>query len=153
MDDKEKFREALYLMDENRFSSAEPLLREVKANDKENANINYCLGITIFKTFNEKEKEGALPYLEFASKKVDPNYSYLDPREKKAPVDTWFYLGKAQHNDYQFLEAIESFKKFKTYVNDKHPLYNEIDKSISMCTYAQESVLNPVNIKTTNRWV
>lgn len=150
MDDKEKFREALYLMDENRFSSAEPLLREVYANDKENANINYCLGITIFKTFNEKEKEGALPYLEFASKKVDPNYSYLDPREKKAPVDTWFYLGKAQHNDYQFLEAIESFKKFKTYVNDKHPLYNEIDKSISMSTYAQQSVLNPVNIKTTN---
>ena len=60
MDDKEKFREALYLMDENRFSSEEPLLREVYANDKENANINYCLCITIFKTFNENEKEGAL---------------------------------------------------------------------------------------------
>lgn len=109
LDDKEKFREALYLMDENRFASAEPLLREVYANDKENVNINYCLGLAIYNTFEEKDKEGALPYLLSASKKVDPNCSYLDPREKKAPVDAWFYLGKTQHNDYQFLEAIESF--------------------------------------------
>lgn len=150
MDDKEKFREALYLMDENRFASAEPLLEEIYSNDKENANINYCLGLSIYKTFTEKDKVRALSYLIFASKKVDPNYSYLDPREKKAPVDVWYYLGKAQHNDYQFLEAIESFKKFKTYVNDKHPLYKEIEKSINMSTYAQQSVLNPVNIKTTN---
>ena len=150
MDDKEKFREVLYLMDENRFASAEPLLEELYVNDKENANINYCLGLSIYKTFTEKDKERALPYLKFAAQKANPNYNYLDPKEKKAPVDVWYYLGKAQHNDYQFLEAIESFKKFKTYVNEKHPLYKEIDKSISMSTYAQQSVLNPVNIKVSN---
>jgi len=150
MDDKEKFLEALYLMDESRFPAAEALLEEVYANDKENANINYCLGLSIFQTFTQKDKERALPFLKLAAQKASPNYSYLDPREKKAPVDVWYYLGKAQHNDYQFLEAIESFKKFKTYVNDKHPLYNEIDKSINMSNYAQQSVLSPVNIKTTN---
>jgi len=80
LDDKEKFRE--------------PLLREVNTNDKENANINYCLGLAIYNTIEKKDKKGALPYLLSASKKVDPNYSYL---------------GKTQYNDYQFLEAIESF--------------------------------------------
>lgn len=150
IDDREKFGEALFLMQENRFASAEPLLREVYANDKENANINYCLGYTIFQSFTQKDKKQALPFLLLASKKADPNYSYSDPREKKAPVDVWYYLGKAQHNDYQFVEAIESFKKFKTYVTKKHPLYIEIDKSIKMSTYAQEATMNPVNIKTTN---
>lgn len=150
MDDREKFGEALFLMQENRYASAEPLLREVYANDKENGNINYCLGYTIFQSFTQKDKKQALPFLLLASQKADPNYSYSDPREKKAPVDVWYYLGKAQHNGYQFLEAIESFKKFKTYVNEKHPLYVEIDKSIKMSTYAQQATLNPVNIKTTN---
>ncbi|MFT5665989.1 MAG: hypothetical protein ACI9DK_000166 [Vicingaceae bacterium] len=150
IDDKEKFREALYLMDESRFAAAQPILEEVYANDKENANINYCLGLSMFRTFTEKDKVDALEFLQFASLQVDPNYNYMDPKEQKAPVDTWFYLGKAQHNDYQFLEAIESFTKFKTFVNEKHPLFNEIDKSIRMSTYAQQSVLNPVNIKTTN---
>lgn len=150
MDDKEKFGEALFLMEGNRFASAEPILREVYENDKENANINYCLGYSIFKSFTQKDKKQALPFLLLASKKANPNYSYSDPREKKAPVDVWFYLGKAQHNEYQFLLAIESFKKFKTYVNSKHPLYVEIDKSIKMSTYAQKALLNPVNIKTTN---
>jgi hypothetical protein len=149
-DDKEKFREAFYLMDESRFAAAQSILEEVYANDKENANINYCLGLAMFRAFTEKDKVDALTYLQFASLQVDPNYNYMDPKEKKAPVDTWFYLGKAQHNDYQFLEAIESFIKFKTFVNEKHPLYNEIDKSINMSTYAKQSVLNPVNIKTTN---
>lgn len=150
MSDKEKFLEALYLMDENRYAAAEPLLEGLYEADKNNANINYSLGISILKSFTEKDKVNALSYLLFASKSVSPNYSYLDPKEKKAPVDTWFYLGKAQHNDYQFIEAIESFNKFKTYVNEKHPLYNEIDKSINMSTYAQNLILNPVNIKTTN---
>ena len=148
--DKEKFIEAFYLMDESRFAAAQSILEEVYANDKENANINYCLGFSMFRAFTEKDKVDALTYLQFASLQVDPNYNYMDPKEKKAPVDTWFYLGKAQHNDYQFLEAIESFIKFKTFVNEKHPLYNEIDKSINMSTYAKQSVLNPVNIKTTN---
>lgn len=148
--DKEKFLEALYLVEENRYSTALPLLKEVYENDKSNANINYNLGISILNSFNEKEKKGALPYLKEASKSASPNYTYISAKEKKAPVEVWYYLGKAQHSDYQFLEAIESFKKFKTYVNEKHFLYNEIEKHISMSTYAQQSVLNPVNIKTTN---
>ncbi|MBL4708998.1 MAG: PD40 domain-containing protein [Flavobacteriales bacterium] len=148
--DKEKFLEALYLIEDNRYAAALPLLKEVYEKDKNNANINYNLGISILNSFNEKEKEEALTYLKFASKSASPSYNYVSTKEKKAPVDVWYYLGKTQHNDYQFLEAIESFKKFRTYVNEKHSLYKEINKSINMSTYAQQSVLNPVNIKISN---
>lgn len=148
--DKEKFLEALYLIDENRYANALPLLQEVYENDKGNANINYNLGLSILKSFNEKEKENALEYLKVAVKDVSPNYEYIDAKETNAPVEAWFYLGKAQHNDYQFNEAIESFNEFRTYVNEKHFLYKEVDKSISQANYAKYAVQHPVNIKTYN---
>tara|TARA_B110000503_G_C7149939_1_gene414699 strand:- start:2385 stop:2678 length:294 start_codon:yes stop_codon:yes gene_type:complete len=72
MDDREKFGEALFLMQENRYASAEPLLSEVYENDKKNANINYCLGYTIFQSFTQKEKKQALPFLKLAAQKADP---------------------------------------------------------------------------------
>lgn len=150
MSDKEKLTDALYLVDEHRYSQALPSLYELYAKDRDNANINYNIGICILNSNVEKEKEGALPYLLKASEKVSPNYIYINGKEKNAPVDAWFYLGQAQHNDYQFLEAIESFKKFKTYVNDKHPLYKDIQKNINMSKYAQKAILDPVSIETTN---
>ena len=148
--DKERFLEALYLIDENRYAQALPLLQEVYKNDKGNANVNYCLGLSILKSFDEKEKKNALGYLEMATKNVSANYTYIDAKEKKAPVDAWFYLAKAQHSDYQFDEAVISFNKFRTYVNDKHFLYKEIDKGINQSNYAKYAVRNPVSIKTNN---
>jgi hypothetical protein len=150
MSDKEKFTESLYLMDEKRFSEALPMLLDLSKKDPENANLNYNIGVAILNSFDEKEKKGALPYLEKAAKNVSPNYTPYSHKEKKAPVDAWYYLGEAQHSDYQFLEAKESFSKFRTYINDKHNLWKEIDKKIRMAEYAQVAIMNPVNIKTTN---
>lgn len=150
LSDKEKLTEALYLMDENRYSTALPILLELYEKDKENANINYNLGLAYLKSFNEKEKENALPFLLFAIKKASPNYSPFNPREKKAPVDSYFYLAKAQHNDYQFIEARDNLLNFKTYINDKHYLWKDVDKNLKMADYAQKAILNPVNIEVTN---
>ena len=147
---KEKFTEALYLMDEKRFSEALPLLTNLIKTDSDNANLNYNLGVALLNSFDEKGKKDALPYLEKAVKNVSPNYTPYSPREKKAPVDAWYYLGMAQHNDYQFLEAQESFSKFRNYINEKHYLWKDIDKQIKMSNYAQIAIQNPVNIKTTN---
>jgi len=148
--DKEKFEEALYLIDENRFAAARPFLEEVYQNDKDNANINYNLGLSILKSFNEKEKVNALPYLERAVTNVSPNYTLFDPKEDRSPIDAWFYLGIAQHNDYQFDQASESFNKFKTYITDKHELWDDINKNLKMTNYAKQAIMNPVNIKSTN---
>ncbi len=150
LSEKEKFIEALYLIDENRYSATLPLLLELYEDDKENANINYNLGLSYLNSFNEKDKEKALPYLQYAVTKASPNYSPFNPREKKAPVDSYYYLAIAQHNDYQFIEARDNLLKFKEKINDKHFLWNEIDKNLKMAQYAQQAVLNPVNIEVTN---
>lgn len=150
LSDKEKLTEALYLIDEKQYEAARPILLELIEKDKENANINYNLGLSYLNSYKEEEKKKALPYLELASKKVTANYTPYSPREKKAPVFAWFYLGEAQHSDYQFMEAIESFTKFKTYINEKHSLWNEVDQRMRMANYAALAVQNPVNVKATN---
>jgi len=150
LSDKEKLVEVFYLIDEKRYSVAQPLLEELHEKSPDNPNINYNLGLVYLKSFHEKEKEKALPLLELASKHTSPNYIHYSHREKRAPVDAWYYLGLAQHNDYQFLEAIESFNTFRTYVNEKHYLWKEIDKQILMANYAMIAIQNPVKIKTTN---
>ena len=85
-----------------------------------------------------------------ASESVSANYTPFDPKEKKAPVDTWYYLGKAQHHDYQFDDAAVSFKTFKTYINDKHYLWKAVEREVNMTEFAKTAIQNPVNIKTRN---
>lgn len=150
MSEVEKIEEALYFIDENRFAEALPLLKDVHENGKDNANINFNLGLCYLKNFNEADKVKALPYLEKAVTNVSPRYVPFDPKEDRAPVEAWYYLGKAQHNDYQFDQASESFNKFKSFINDKHFLWNEINKNLKMANYAKIAVMNPVNIKSTN---
>lgn len=150
LNDKEKFIESLYLIDENRFSEAQVFLEELYQNDKNNANINYNLGLTYLKSFDVKEKGKALPYLKKASENVSPGYTPFNAREKKAPIDAFYYLALAQHHDYQFLEAKQNLQEFKKYINDKHYLWDEVDKRMRMADYAQQAIMNPVDIVVNN---
>jgi len=150
LSDREKLTEALYLMDEKRFSEALPLLKEQYEKDESNANINFNIGVAILSSNNVESKAQALPYLKKAAENTSPNYRAFNPREKRAPVDTWYDLGLAQHSQYKFEAAKESFEEFRTYINDKHHLWDEIDKNIKMAEYAQTAIDNPVQIISTN---
>ena len=150
LSDKEKLTEALYLMDEKREAKALPLLEELYAKDKDNSNINYNIGICYLHSFDEKKKKEALPYLIVASKNVSPKYTFVSAKEKRAPVDTYYQLAKALHADYQFDEAIVNFKKFKEYINEKHYLWNTLERDIEMSEYAKYALANPVNIEINN---
>lgn len=150
MSDREKFTEALYLMDEKRFGEAKPYLEELIQEDQENANLNYNLGVALANSFNDEDRDSALPYLAKAVKAVSPNYTPYSTREKKAPVDAWYYYGLALHADNQFDAAIEAFVKFETYINDKHYLYNEVENRIKQSNYAKRAVENPRNVEIIN---
>ena len=150
LSDKEKLLEAYYLMDERRFSEALPLLKEQYEKDKTNANINFNLGVAILNSNDIENKKHALPYLKEASKNASPNYKPYKPKETRAPVETWYYLGIAQHSQHEFDEAKKSFLKFEEYITDKHFLWDEIEQRIRMAQYAQLAVNNPVKIESTN---
>lgn len=150
LSDREKFTEAMYLMDERRFSTALPILLELAEKEKDNANLDYNIGLAYLFSFEEKEKVKALPYLLSAAKNTSPNYKAFNSREKRAPVDATFYLAKAQHNDYQFLEAKENLLKFQKQITEEHYLWKEVGKGLKMADYAQKAITNPVNIIVTN---
>lgn len=84
--------------------------------DPKNAHINYKVGRS-YLLINGKKAE-AVPYLEKAvsatSSKAKNNY-----KETKAPLDAYFYLGRAYHLDSQFDNAIAAYRK-----------YLEVDKSV-----------------------
>lgn len=152
LSDKEKLTEALYLVDEKRFMAAYDTLIQLYEQEKYklNANVNFNIGVSILNSFNREEKAKAIPFLEMATKEVDPNYTPFSPKERKAPVDAWYYLGKAQHLDYQFSLAEESFKKFESYINENHYLWKAVERDMRMTRFAREAMQNPVKVKTQN---
>lgn len=84
--------------------------------DPKNAHINYKVGRS-YLLINGKKAE-AVPYLEKAvastSAKAKHNY-----KETNAPLDAYYYLGRAYHLDSQFDNAIAAYRK-----------YLEVDKSV-----------------------
>ncbi|MCB0755639.1 MAG: PD40 domain-containing protein [Flavobacteriales bacterium] len=84
--------------------------------DPKNAHINYKIGRS-YLLINGKKSE-AVPYLEkaVASTSAKAKDSY---KETNAPLDAYFYLGRAYHLDSQFDNAIAAYRK-----------YLEVDKSV-----------------------
>jgi len=144
-----KFIEANRLMEERLWNQAIKEWRGLLEVDPNNANVNYKMGYSLLQTSTAKAE--ALTFLEAAtSKKVAKNYDAYDPMEKRAPVDALFYLGMAQHLNYQLEEAINSFEKLKKTINKKHLLYAKADRQIEMCEEAKRQVANPKEYIITN---
>ncbi len=150
MSEKEKFVEALYLMDEKRFNEARPYLEELLEKNPDNANLNYNMGVALAHSFQHDEKDSALHYFEKAIEHVSPNYTPYSAREKKAPVDAYYYYALALHADNQFDAAMQAYTKFETYINDKHYLYEQVENRIKQANYAKRAIDNPRNVEIIN---
>jgi hypothetical protein len=144
-----KFLEANKLMEEKLWTQSINAWKEILATDPNNANINYKLGYCLLQSANSKSD--ALQYLEIASaKKFTKNYDPYDSKEKRAPVDVLFYLGKAQALNLQLDNAAESFKKLQSSLNKKHFLHSEAGRELEMVAEAKRQMANPQNYIITN---
>lgn len=145
-DFQEKYEKAEnYLMEKN-YIYALQLYKELDAISPRNANINYKIGICYLHSLSEKNK--AIPYFELAAKNASELYAG-DYDELTAPLDVYFYLGKAYHIDYKFDLSVKSYKKFEEYVIDSE-LAEELERHIQMSYNAIEIVNNPLSIKIEN---
>ncbi len=145
----EDFTEANRLMEEKLWYQAIKVWKALLAVSPNNANVNYKLGYSLLQTSTNKAE--ALEYLEAATKKrATSSYDPYDPKETKAPVDALFYLGIAQHLNYQLDKAITTFEKVKKTVNKKHIFYERATREIEMCEEAKRQVASPKNFIITN---
>lgn len=131
------------------YERALPLFLAVLEKDPENSNLRFKIGVCYLNSASEKNK--AESFLEPASANVTENYRDGSVKEKKAPLQTWLYLGQAYHFNYKFDQAISAFEKFKGFLGDKDSaMILRVDRSMEMCRNGKELVANPVNIKVEN---
>lgn len=129
-DYREHFTQGNYLILEENYPLALEYFLKAYQIDSTNANINYKIGFCYLQLGNEKYK--ALPYLEKAVTNVSHNYADMEPREKKAPEDTYYQLGIAYRLAYRFDESNTYFNKFKEIVGTKNKqLSSQLEKEIS----------------------
>ena len=98
----------------NHFIEAEPLMSKLLSNEKDNkTEYNFKYGVCALYKYADKTK--SIAFLEKASKD-----SKVDPR-------VFFYLGKANHLNYLFADALVFYKKYKTLVGEKEAKKLDVD--------------------------
>ncbi len=146
---REKFTEGNYLIIEENYTQALKVFLEVYDIDSSSANVNYKLGFCYMKSVSEKNK--AMRYLEKACQNVAHNYTDLEPHEKRAPENAYYFLAQAYHLNYRFDEAIEYFNKFKAIIGPKNKDMNrDIDHRIQVCQYGKEYMSTPIPVDIIN---
>jgi outer membrane protein OmpA-like peptidoglycan-associated protein len=146
---RKKFDEGEAAFNKDLFLKALPAYMAVAEGDTSNHNVCYKIGVCYLNSPNEKAK--AIGYLEKAVKRVSEKCDESSFKEKNAPVITWFYLGKAQHFNYKFDEALTSFNKFKTYLDTTDVANTRLaNQAIEWCKNAKILITTPVNMKVEN---
>jgi tetratricopeptide (TPR) repeat protein len=100
--------ESYYLFEE--YKDALPLYQKILAEDPENYNINYKVGICYLNDPYLSNK--SVRYLEKAAAHIDPKCNQNSLKERYAPPEALFYLGNAYRVNNRLDEAIEVYKEF-----------------------------------------
>lgn len=134
------------------YLAALKMYKDLYANDSDNCNLNYKIGVCLMKT--ERFSGDALQYFRKAVNKTAKDYSADSKGERRAPLLAHKQLGDAYHLSYQFDEAIFSYYKFRevmktSKMHDKE-LLKEVERRISMCIAGKELMACPVDVKIVN---
>jgi len=121
---------------------------DLLAIDSTNALINYKVGRSYLLINGLKNQ--AVPYLEQAvanaSLKAKDNY-----KGNQAPMDVYFYMGRAYHLDLQFDHAIAAYRKYlkEAKVSDKDEIA-EVEWMIQCCLNGKLIVDSPISATVEN---
>lgn len=142
VNDGDKFDAGQQLMEQKQWMHALFIWKNMLEKNQNQANYNYLTGVCQLNL--NLGKKDALPFLEKALKNVSKNYDPFDYLEDRAPLDLYFYLGKAYHYNYQFDKAIDCYNKFKTGGPKKHFLITtgEVDHQINISNNAKKEIAN-----------
>ncbi len=138
--------ESHYLFEE--YELANPIYLSILSFEPDNCNILYKIGNCYLNIPDEKTK--ALEYLEKAVKNVSYDAKSQLFKEKRAPLDAYFSLGKAYMINNDLEKAINTFQVFQKLVKDS-PLKGEmqniefVDQQIEACKNAMKFQQNPVS--------
>lgn len=115
----------------------------------DNMNIKYKIGTCYLNIPDEKEK--AIPYLEEAVKNASYDAKTKSLKEKRAPLDAWFYLAKAYMINNELDKSLATLKNFRNLALEaekKGGMENLgfVDQQMQACENAIRFMENPVSI-------
>ncbi len=145
---KELFNDAEFFFAQEEYSDALIDYIDLYNNGyKENANINYRIGICYLNLPGQKEK--AIPYLLEAVKSVSKKYNESSLKQKTVPFDAYLFLGNAYRVNNRLNDAISSYTRYKELTGTAEGV-EYADQQISACNTALRYMSNPLNIRFTN---
>jgi hypothetical protein len=141
--------ESYYLYEEYELANQLYIIME----NPENLNLSYKIGTCYLNIPDEKEK--AIPYLESAVKNAVYDAKTGSFKEKRAPLDAYFYLAKAYmiNNDLEKgLNTLQTFTNLAEETQKKGGMENLefVDQQMLACKNAIQFVKNPVALSKKN---
>ncbi len=116
---------------------------------KNNANINYRIGICYLNIPGQKNK--SIPFFLEAIKNIKNNNKDSEYKETKAPIDAYLYLGNAYRVNNMLDKAIEAYTKYKELLNtNDNEGISYANNEIEACKVAEEFMSNPLQVRKTN---
>jgi len=146
MSKKEEITLAEDFIEDENFSDAIRLYTKIIEIDSTNSDINFKLGFCYLNTAIQRDK--AIHFLENSIK-----YMSTDKKKRRnnAPLEAFYYLGKAYHVNGDYEKAIETLNELKIRLNGKDEKFDKaIDRLILRSQSALELVSNPVKMSVEN---
>jgi len=147
-DPKDLFLEAesYFLFEEYR--DALPLYQKIYKNDPDNYHIAFKIGVCYL--FDKYQKEKSISYLEKAIQNTSNKFKEGNFKEKRAPLEAYYYLGRAYHVNNKLDKAIEMYSYFLKILDPKIYDENLVRRQIKSCQIAKELQSNSLYIKKEN---
>ncbi|UCH14171.1 MAG: PD40 domain-containing protein, partial [Bacteroidales bacterium] len=130
------------------YKDALPLYQQMLAEDPENHNINFKVGICYLNDPYLKSK--SISYLVKAADNIDLRCNQNSFRERKAPPEALFFLGNAYRINNRIDEAIVKYKEFLEIMDPE--IYDEelVQNQIKACKIAFELKSKPTYVISEN---
>ncbi len=133
---KEYFADAEYFFAQEEYTDALVDYMELYNNGfKDNANINYRIGICYLNIAGQKDK--SISYLNEAVKNISKKYSESRYTQKSAPDDAWLFLGNAYRVNNKLNDAIAAYNKYKEIAGTADEI-QYADQQITACNTAKK---------------
>lgn len=132
--------ESYFLFEE--YKDALPLYQKILRAEPDNYNVIYKIGICYLNDIYQKQK--AIRYFEQATQNINPDCRQNNYKEKQAPTDAHYYLGKAYHINNMLDQAIESYQQFRKLANPDAYDLDIVDEDIAACQLSKQLMKAPV---------
>ncbi|MCK4919695.1 MAG: OmpA family protein [Bacteroidales bacterium] len=142
---KRKFLEAEYFFLMEDYEEAAFLYLELLKSDPTNANLQFLTGASYLSIAGQKSK--AIPYLEKAVRSISPAYREGSYKERNAPKECLFAIGRAYHINDQLDLSHEYYEKYRTVMQVRDVAEIEyINKQIRSIDLAKSMIQDTVDI-------